>query len=325
MDEQRIGAFLKAIGSAPVPSQRSGWVVARCPLAPWTHGKGQDKNPSFGVRIEPGDSRCHCFSCHFAGSQTMLVQRLGDLKAPIDKKTALQLIAQAEDEDPIDVFDIPDYGEVKKVSQPEPFPEHLLEAMEPAVFEGVCHPYLAEREVSAPIAGFLDIRYDDYRDRIVFPVRDFAGRLVGLHGRACGNQQPKYLMYPWNHRTNPMCWLGEHWVDLDRPVVMVESVFDLARTLEVYRNVVTPLTSSLWEDKLSRMAGATEIVTIFDADEAGDLARQKVKEKYKSASVRHVYLELGQDPGDTPAEELYERLEHLVDVEAFFLQSAGSP
>ena len=89
----------------------------------------------------------------------MLVQRLGDLKAPIDKKTALQLIAQAEDEDPIDVFDIPDYGEVKKVSQPEPFPEHLLEAMEPAVSRGRYAPVSRGNATVMAIAVSSDFPY----------------------------------------------------------------------------------------------------------------------------------------------------------------------
>ena len=39
-------------------------------------------------------------------------------------------------------------------------------------------------------------RYDRFRDRIMFPIRDPRGRIIGFGGRVLGDQQPKYLNSP---------------------------------------------------------------------------------------------------------------------------------
>ena len=73
----------------------------------------------------------------------------------------------------------------------------------------------------------LDLRYDPIERRVCFPIRDFTGALVGLHGRAIDKDTTlKYRMYTVYKQKNPMIWYGEHWVDFDKPVLLVESVFD---------------------------------------------------------------------------------------------------
>src|SRR5438270_12634012 len=38
--------------------------------------------------------------------------------------------------------------------------------------------------------------YDYFRNRIIFPIRDIRGRVIGFGGRAMGDGQPKYLNSP---------------------------------------------------------------------------------------------------------------------------------
>ena len=39
-------------------------------------------------------------------------------------------------------------------------------------------------------------RYDRFRGRIMFPIRDKRGRVIGFGGRVLGNDTPKYLNSP---------------------------------------------------------------------------------------------------------------------------------
>ena len=64
MHQDSMVKLLKMLGSKiPMAQQRAGWFVASCPLAPWTHDGGTDKNPAFAVKKEPGDAFCTCFAC----------------------------------------------------------------------------------------------------------------------------------------------------------------------------------------------------------------------------------------------------------------------
>src|SRR5690606_7626870 len=39
-------------------------------------------------------------------------------------------------------------------------------------------------------------RYDKFRDRLMFPIRDVRGRVIGFGGRVLGDGKPKYLNSP---------------------------------------------------------------------------------------------------------------------------------
>ncbi len=38
--------------------------------------------------------------------------------------------------------------------------------------------------------------YDYFRNRLIFPIRDIRGRVIGFGGRALGDGKPKYLNSP---------------------------------------------------------------------------------------------------------------------------------
>jgi DNA primase len=194
------------------------------------------------------------------------------------------------------------------------YPEAMLEGMEPAYADGEVHPYLASREVSFETAHFLDLQYDQWRDRIVFPVRGFDGKLYGLHGRSLTMleggwtaEYPKYWAYPFKigkeNKTNSQVWLGESWVDFDKPVLVVESVFDLARCLPLYGNTITARMTMLNKRHLERIASAEVIYTLFDDDQAGSMARQKIS-ALKGSTIHHLSTRPYKDAGETPVDFL---------------------
>ncbi len=156
------------------------------------------------------------------------------------------------------------------------------------------------------------MRWDAFRKRICFPVRDDQGRLRGLHGRdATGENSLPYLMYPHEHQTNPHIWLGEHYCDPEKTVVIAESVFDLARVYEHYTNVISPLTASLSKAKIDRLAGISAIVTLFDEDKAGMRARDKLTKYLSKVELLHVSPCEAEDAADLTSEEMRALLEEL--------------
>lgn len=318
MNEAQIIEWLGALG-VYAPESGAAWVQAPCPLAPWTHAKGIDKHPSFGVRVQPGLSLCKCFACDWTGDQAKLLfelkYRVKGFTHDIDFKKANDMIVDALQNIPTLVSTM--------LGQPAPekklveFPQSLIEAMEPAYdwTTQIVHPYLEMRGVPYGVAESLNILWHDDWGRIVFPVRDNSTKLVGLHGRSVFNQDPKYLIYTYKGQSNLQIWYGEQWVDMDRPVVVAESVFDLARIYQVYRNVVSPLTASLSKTKVHRIAQAREIVTLFDADAAGEKARYRMQEWLPKSALIHLTPSPWKDPGDMPVPVVEELLGRYLDLD----------
>jgi hypothetical protein len=315
---------LKLLGAKVPNSQpRSKWIVCDCPLGPWTHDGGASSAEVFGVRIENGDPRVNCFSCGFHGNLSDLVysMRLKN-KANFHRKyefsEVLQLIAEAEENVELECLGAPDFEEVLfgKKDKLHEYPEWWLDSF-PAWHEvPFAKSYLAAREVPAHVANALDIRADTEQRRVCFPVRDFSGLLRGLHGRAVDEKtEPRYRMYLQAHKNNPIIWLGEHWVDLEKPIVVVEGPFDLASVRRVYSNVVSPLFANPNQEKLLRMSGASEWLTFFDRGTGGDAGRKKVDKVLRDYYVQHLYPPSDvKDPGACSVQQLIEILSPYVKV-----------
>ena len=154
--------------------------------------------------------------------------------------------------------------------------------------------------MSQHTADFLDLRVDILEQRVCFPVRDFSGVLRGLHGRAIQKDVDlRYKMYLHNKKHNSIVWLGESWVDVDKPVVIVEGPFDLAAVLPVYKNVVSPLFATPSVSKIKRLGDAIEVFTFLDKGVGGDKGRELFTSHLKDSVVTHIHPpESYKDPGE---------------------------
>jgi hypothetical protein len=300
--------------------KRTGWVVSTCPFAPWKHESGIDRNPSFGVSVEGNDLNrrqvYHCFSCQATGLFDDLPFNLRELWREDAKGVprpnfgeALQIIV-AEEEDDIDFDHLPDYEEPK--IDPDKvviWPEWYLESFKSVYgFESALN-YLDTRQITNDVIKRLDLRFDTSRDRVCFPIRDFDGRLVGLHGRHIGDHPLRYYAYGFENRRNRLPWVGEQWLDFDLPVLLVESVFDLASVLRVYSNAACGLSAGLSDRKIQRVEGAVQYVTMYDYGTGGDRAREALSRVLKGVSVLHATpTEAQGDPGEMDENEVYELL-----------------
>lgn len=151
-------------------------------------------------------------------------------------------------------------------------------------------------------------RYDRFRNRLMFPIRDGLGRIVGFAGRVLDDSLPKYLNTP----ETPLFKKGELLYGLDRArpairesgeVLVVEGYMDvLALHQTGFSNSVAALGANLSSDQADALArlDAQRVLLAFDADEAGQRAvlaglEQSVGRRFL---VRAVRLPSGKDPAD---------------------------
>lgn len=289
MNQDQVAALLRALGGE-VTAETKNWVTCRCLFAAQQHDGGVDNHPSSGMSCSKAESKYNCFSCGESGTPYAIYKRLkflyGDNPPPkVDLKKAMAIIDDDDwDEDGVH---IPDYeDEINKK------PTALIEFDEtwwkkfPTAYN---HPYIQVREISPEIAEQIDIRLDFQRARVLFPIRDWDGRLMGVHGRTfMPDEEPRYYSYPSNGIRNPMVWMGEHHTDIEEPIVLVEGQFDYAKILVHYDNVLSAQTTMMQIEKLKRLMDANEIITFFDRGTGGDKGRERVDKFFNIATVTHL-------------------------------------
>ena len=118
--------------------------------------------------------------------------------------------------------------------------------------------------------------YDRFRDRILFPIADLTGRIVGFGGRILGDGEPKYLNTPETlifDKSRLLFGLYQHRdaIRKTRKAVIVEGNFDLlSLASHGVDNVVAPLGTALTQPQIRLLKGyADEVILLFDGDAAG--------------------------------------------------------
>jgi DNA primase len=118
--------------------------------------------------------------------------------------------------------------------------------------------------------------YDRFRDRVLFPIFELTGRVVGFGGRILGEGEPKYLNTPETLIFDKSHMLFGLFQNRDairkaRQAVVVEGNFDLLALVSFgLENVVAPLGTALTQPQIRLLKGyADEVILLFDGDEAG--------------------------------------------------------
>ena len=117
---------------------------------------------------------------------------------------------------------------------------------------------------------------DLFRGRLIFPIRDAAGEVVGFAGRALDDAVPKYLNTPQTPLFDKGRLLygldkGSEAVSQEGRAVVVEGYMDVIAAHEHgYRNVVASMGTALTEHQVALLHSRTpQIVLALDPDAAG--------------------------------------------------------
>jgi DNA primase len=155
--------------------------------------------------------------------------------------------------------------------------------------------------------------YDRFRGRVMVPIRDRQGRVIGFGGRSLDGAEPKYLNSP----ETEVFEKGKHLFGLDRAAdairrddraVVVEGYFDvIALHAAGITNAVAALGTALSSQQITQLCRCTDsrrLVLNFDSDGAGVRAAQRAIGEVEQLALqgqlelRVLHLPAGKDPDE---------------------------
>lgn len=151
-------------------------------------------------------------------------------------------------------------------------------------------------------------RYDRFRGRIMFPIRDRRGRVIGFGGRVTGDGTPKYLNSPETpifHKGKELYGLYDVMQAYREPpqVLVVEGYMDVVALAQYGVDYsVASLGTSTTGDHLQLLFRQTNtVVCCYDGDRAGREAAWRALENalsyLKSGNIlKFLFLPDGEDP-----------------------------
>lgn len=150
--------------------------------------------------------------------------------------------------------------------------------------------------------------FDRFRNRIIFPVFDYRGRVIGFGARVMDDSKPKYLNSPetllFRKGTNlyGLNFFLKDKKSEDDTIIIVEGYMDvLALHQSGITNAVASLGTALTQTQVKLMKRyASKIVTSFDSDSAGQMATARSIEIIEKEGVQAKILMIpqGKDPDE---------------------------
>lgn len=333
----------------------------------------REKTPSFNVN--PDKQFYHCFGCGASGSAIRFLMehaRLGFVEA------VTQLADRVGLEIPTDTGPVRRQGHAELYAVLDQAAQWFVAQLRQHPAAGPAVAYLKQRGLSDRIAAAYRIGYappgwdhllcglgtdpdridtlvrggmlarkdggacyDRFRDRVMFPIADPRGRVIGFGGRVIGEGSPKYLNSPETpifHKGGEVYGLPQALQGHDKPkrLFVVEGYMDvLALAQHGITNAVATLGTALTREHLGRLFRVVpDLVFCFDGDEAGLRAAWRALETAlaylsEGRSVGFLILPNGEDPDSLVRAEgpgLFERAEAVTPLSTFLFErlSAGT-
>lgn len=151
-----------------------------------------------------------------------------------------------------------------------------------------------------------DKYYDKFRNRVMFPIFDYRGNVIGFGGRVLDDSMPKYLNSPdtilFNKRYNLYGLNYAKKSIKNDTLILVEGYMDLISLVEYgVENVVATLGTALTNEqgKLIKRYASTAVIS-YDSDEAGIKATLRAIEilRHQNINVKILNLKDCKDPDD---------------------------
>ena len=155
-------------------------------------------------------------------------------------------------------------------------------------------------------AGLLSQRGGErFVDRVMFPISDRRGRIVGFGARAMGDAKPKYLNSPETELFNKRSLLYgfpqvAEAMRKERAALVVEGYTDVLMLYQSgIKNAVATLGTAMTEQHLKTLSGKADIVyLLFDPDEAGEKVLENAFFTATELKLDLQVLRLPKDPAD---------------------------
>jgi len=183
-----------------------------------------------------------------------------------------------------------------------------------------------------------DKRYDRFRDRVMFPIRNVKGEIIGFGGRVLGDEKPKYLNSP----ETPVFSKGRELYGLFEArtalrahgfVLVTEGYMDVVALAQLgFPNVVATLGTACTADHIQKLLRFTDAVVFsFDGDAAGRRAARKALDAALPhatdvRSVKFLFLPTEHDPDSfirTHGKEAFARyVSNATPLSRFLVDSA---
>ncbi|MBU2090129.1 MAG: DNA primase [Alphaproteobacteria bacterium] len=166
---------------------------------------------------------------------------------------------------------------------------------------------------------------DYFRNRVIFPITDRRGRVIGFGGRVMGDGQPKYLNSPDTplfHKGRVLYGLAQARESAGKigSVLVTEGYMDvIGLAMGGFDYAVAPLGTALTEDQIIQLWKlAPEPVLCFDGDSAGQRAAARAAERAlpllkPGFSLRFVTLPAKEDPDSLIRKEGPAAMRRLID------------
>lgn len=180
--------------------------------------------------------------------------------------------------------------------------------------------------------------WDRFRGRLMFPIQDKKGRMVGFGARTLTSEMPKYLNSPETavfHKGKVLYGIWEVMTNKDilksQPLVLVEGYLDVIACWKAGIPAVAPLGTALGEGQvLEAWRFHKEPVVCFDGDLAGRKAAFRALERAlvhlkAGYSLKFAHLPKGEDPASLilagQTELIRERLKKAQSLSDFLWES----
>ena len=179
--------------------------------------------------------------------------------------------------------------------------------------------------------------YDRFRERVMFPIRDKRGRVIGFGGRVLGDALPKYLNSPETdifHKGRQLYGLYEAQQDNAEPprLLVVEGYMDVVALAQYDINyAVASLGTSTTADHIQLLFRVTNnVICCYDGDRAGRDAAWRALETAlpymtDGRQLRFMFLPDGEDPDTLVRKEgkdaFEARMEQAMPLSSFLFDS----
>lgn len=366
VDQIKSKIDIVSLVSSYIKLEKSGTnFKGRCPFH-------NEKTPSFFVSPDRGSY--YCFGCHTKGDIFTFVQEfegldfIGSLKVLADKAgVSLDQYDKGEKSEKQALHQVLEQAVFfyeKKLSENKDALKYLESrglieetikdfriGFAPAEWREV-YQYLLDRGVTEKnmlAVGLIkrkegtDSFYDTFRGRIMFPINDSAGRVVGFSGRilVADEKSPKYLNSPETILFNKSDILfgldkAKNGIRIKDYSILVEGQMDLVMLHQVgIDNTVASSGTALTENHLVKLRRlSNRIIMAYDGDSAGFSASNRSAQIALSLGMdlKIAQMPEGKDPADLAREDLEKLKEslrgskHIIDfyTDSLLLRSVPS-